>query len=134
MSGTLPLPTAVALVAAWLLGAAVSAAACWYVLVFGLDEFNRGYGRSGWFALNLYLSGLAAVAGGLGYAVASLLRNAPRSLARACLAGVVFTGAELALASLMEQAFPDRDLLVPRFVAALALGALSSLVQRGRTP
>ena len=118
--------------AAWLFGAAVSAAAYWYVVVYLLDDFNPEYGRVGWFALNLYVSALSVVAGLVGYAAVAFFRPFPRAFIRACLAGVAFTAAELVLVFVLKRALPDQDALAQGLVGALVIGALSSLVLHPR--
>lgn len=118
--------------AAWLFGAAASAAAYWYAVVYVLDEFDHGYGQDNWFLLNLYLSALSVVAGFVGYAAVSFFRAPPRALVRTSLAGIAFTVAELALVSVLERAFPGRDVVAAALAGALVIGALSSLVLRPR--
>jgi hypothetical protein len=110
---------------AWVLGAALSALAYWYVLVYIFDEFNPEYGRDTWFILNLYLFALSMVGGLVGYFIAALFRARPRTFAIACLPGVAFTVGQLFLVFALGRAFPDRDVVGQGVAGALVIGALS---------
>ena len=110
---------------AWILAAALSALAYWYVLVYIVDEFNPEYGRDTWFILNLYLFALSMVSGLVGYFIAALFRARPRTFAIACLPGVAFTVGQLFLALALRQAFPDRVVFGQELAGALFVGALS---------
>ena len=110
---------------AWVLGAALSAFAYWYVVVYILDEFNRGYGRDTWFILNLYLFALSMVSGLIGYFVAALFRPRLQTFALAFLPGIAFTAGQLLLVFALGRAFPDRDVFGQALVGALVIGVLS---------
>jgi len=115
---------------AWILGAALSALAYWFGVVYVLDQFDHGYGRDNWFALNLYLFALSIVSGLIGYGVAALFRPPPRTFAAACLAGVAFTVCQLFLVSALGRVFPDRDVAGQGLAGALVIGALSTFAVR----
>ena len=122
-------PRIIALVA-WILGAALSALAYWYVVVYVLDQFNHGYGRDNWFVLNLYLFALSIVSGLVGYAIAALFRSRPKTFAAACLPGVAFTVCQLFLVFALGYMFPNRDVVAQGLAGALAIGALSIFAVR----
>ena len=48
---------------AWAVAALVAATAYWSVAVYLLGEYDRGYGKSNWFLLQLYLSAIGTPVG-----------------------------------------------------------------------
>jgi L-lactate permease len=115
---------------AWIVGAAGSTVAYWYVVVYLFDEFNHGYGRDAWFQLNVYLSMLAVLVGLIGYAVLTIFRRGPRTFAAACLSGAAFTVCELLFVFALGRVFPDRDMVIQGLAGALVIGALSIFLAR----
>ena len=118
---------------AWLLGAIAVMVGCWYVIVYPLDNYNRGYGRDTWFQLQLYLAGISAIVGLVGYLVAGFVRPRPATgFVVGLIAGAVFAGAHLLFTLVLRRASPDRDTLIPQLAGALVIGALSILVAKPR--
>jgi hypothetical protein len=118
--------------AVWLLGAIVAAVSSWYVMVYLLDDWNRGYGRTTWYQLRLYVSAIAAGAGLVGYGIAGAFRPRVGTLGTAILAGIAFGICDLLVVFALEQIFPERETVVQRLVVALVLGAASILISRGQ--
>jgi hypothetical protein len=119
--------TRLAHLAGWLVGAIASALLVWSVVVYLLDEFDRGYGRDTWFALQLYISALSIVIGFIGYVVVVLFRSAQGTFAVACVAGVAFGLFQLLFVFVLGRAFPDRDMVAHGLAGTLVIGALSVL-------
>ena len=114
----------------WLVGALISAVGYWYVVVFPLDRFDRGYGQVTWFQLNLYLSAIYTVAGLLGYAAASIFRRRTVSIVSVLLAGFGFTVCFRVLAFALATAVPDTDTTPQNLGGALVLGVASAWIAR----
>ena len=118
---------------AWLLGALAVMVGCWYVVVYPLDNYNRGYGRDTWFQLQLYLAGISALAGLIGYVVAGFIRPRPATgFTGGLLVGAAFAVAQLLYTFALRRASPARDTVIPQLAGALVLGALSILVAKTR--
>ena len=120
---------------AWAVAALVAATAYWSVAVYLLGEYDRGYGKSNWFLLQLYLSAIGASVGLVGYAAVSALRGNPSGILTAVAAGAGFTlGVRLATYAL-RLALPDFVVSMPWAAAGLLIaGALSGLAARLKGP
>jgi len=114
--------------ALWLVGAVLTATGAWSAVVYLFDQFDRGYGRTTWFQLQLYVSALAIAVGLAGFVVAGFIRPRSGHPLAALLAGVVFSFGDLLLLYALVRAFPDRDMLVQRLGAALVIGAITVFV------
>ena len=118
---------------AWLLGAIAVMGGCWYVIVYPLDNFNRGYGRDTWFQLQLYLAGISAIVGLVGYLVVGFIRaRAATGFVAGLVVGAAFAAAQLLFTFALRRASPDRDTVIPQLAGALVIGALSILVAKTR--
>ena len=121
---------------AWAVAALVAATAYWSVAVYLLGEYDRGYGKSNWFLLQLYLSAIGTPVGLVGYAAVSALRGNPGGgILTAVAAGAGFTlGVRLATNAL-RLALPDFVVSMPwAAVGLLIAGALSPLAARLKGP
>ena len=118
---------------AWLVGALAVTAGCWYVIVYPLNSYNRGYGRDTWFQLQLYIGGISAVLGLVGYLIAGFIRPRPAGgFGTGLLVGAVFAAVQLVFTFALRLPSSDRDTVIPQFVGALVIGALSIFVARTR--
>ena len=119
--------------AAWLLGALAVMVGCWYVMVYPLGNYNRGYGRDTWFQLQLYLAGISAVVGLIGYVIAGFIRPRPGTgFATGLLVGAAFATVQLLFTFALRRASPDRDTVIPQLAGAFVIGALSIFVTKTR--
>jgi hypothetical protein len=118
---------------AWLVGALAVTVGCWYVIVYPLDNYNRGYGRDTWFQLQLYLAGISAIVGLVGYLLAGFIRPRPATgFLAGMVVGAAFAAAQLLFTLALRRASPDRDTVIPQLAGALVIGALSILVAKTR--
>ena len=121
---------------AWVMAALFAAAAYWHVVVYLLDRYDRGYGQSNWFLLQLYLCAIYTAVGLAGYAAfAVVTRGGPGGVPGALAAGAAFTlGVRLVAYGI---SFSSADLDLPLPLAAVGLligGALSGLAARLAVP
>ena len=125
--------TRLTLAAAWLLGAIVVTVCWWYTVIYPLDNYNRGYGRDTWFQLQLYLAGISAIIGLVGFVGASFLRPRPGGgFTAGMIAGAAFAICHLLFTLVLRRVSPDRDTVISQFVGALVIGALSIFAGRIR--
>jgi multisubunit Na+/H+ antiporter MnhB subunit len=118
---------------AWLLGAIAVVVGCWYVVVYSLDDYDRGYGRDTWFQLQLYLAVISVGVGLIGYLVAGFIQPRPATgFVVALVAGAAFAGCHLLYTLVMRHVAPDRDTVMLQFAGALVIGALSTFVEKTR--
>lgn len=125
--------TRLANLSVWLAGALAAAVSYWAIGVYLFDDWNRGYGRTTWFQLQLYVSAIAAGAGLVGYGIAGAFRPRLGTLGTAILAGVAFGICDLLVVFAFKQMFPDRETVLQRLVAALVIGAASVLIEKVRS-
>lgn len=121
---------------AWLMAALVAATAYWYVVVYLLDEFDRGYGQSNWFLLQLYLIAIYTPVGLAGYAAFAIVtRENPGGVPGALAAGAAFTLGVRLVAYGIHLSSADLSLPLPLWGVGLLIGgALSGLAARLAAP
>ena len=122
--------TRAARVLAWLLAATASGVAWYAVSIYGLENYDRAYGRTAIFQISSTLAFGFAIVGLVGYAAAIAILGSRQSVSLAFAAGALFAVVMQCVAFALGAAIPNGVPWLLPISLALLLGAGTSRLCR----